>query len=181
MVYAIHTSRARGMSKWVLVLIADYVDADTAQAGPPGPSLDTLAHDGGIGKATVLRAVERLTTLGELLVERGGPGEGNANVYIFPRFRDQQAQRTGAVRPRKPAGDGPERSVKRTADGPRTDRSVARYMDDPDPDPHRARAREDPPRPPVAHGRNTGHADDRDNCPGCGTGIYGRGIGEPPP
>ena len=157
MVYVIYRSKARGITKYVQLLIADNVDADTAQAGPPGPSLDTLAATGGIGKATVHRQVEKLTTLGELLVERGGPAEGNANVYVFPRFRDEQAGRSAADRPRKPGGNGPERSVgrpvdnrrrrggKRTADGPQTDRSVGRYMDDPDPDPHRAHAREDNP------------------------------------
>jgi hypothetical protein len=186
MVYVIYRSKAKGMTKYVQLLIADYTDADTGQAGPPGPSLEVLAGNGGIGKATVARQVEKLTTLGELLVERGGPAEGNANVYTFPRFRDEQKQRTGADRPRNHRGNKPSRPVdnpgrRRTADGPQTDRSVGRYMDDPDPDPLRARGADNQPKPgpPVTHDRNPGHAADRDNCPACGTGG-GRQIGEMP-
>jgi len=170
MVYVIYRSKAKGLTKFVQLLIADFVDPESAQAGPPGPSLDTLAANGGVGKATVIRQVEKLTTLGEVLLERGGRGAGNTHVYIFPRFRDEQAQRSAADQ----SGGPGERREKRTAKGPQKDRSRRRYMDDPDPDPL-ARARADKPNPSVTHDRNPGHARDRDNCPACGTGRPGPG------
>lgn len=175
MVYVIYRSTAKGMAKYVQLLIADFVDADTGQAGPPGPSVEVLARNGGVGKATVLRQVEKLTTLGELLVQRGSRGAGNTHVYSFPRFQGQQAERSAPDqdgRPGAPVDNSAGRGRERSAKGPQKVRSVVRYMDDPDPDPHRARAREDPPRPPTTHGRNAGHADDGENCPACGTGRY---------
>ena len=184
MVFAIHDSHAKGLAKFVQILIADYVDKDTGQAGPPGPSLETLAADGGIGKATVNRQLAKLTTLGELVVVRGGSGPGHSNVYIFPRFQDQQAYRSAPVRSSNRAANGPLRSDKRTANGPQTDRSGSAYMDDPDPDPKPSRRRAGRAANPnasaaalahsgpVDHARNPGHSSDSADCPGCGTGSH---------
>jgi hypothetical protein len=70
-------SKSRGDARFLLTIIASYVNPHTGWAWP---SLATLAHDTTKGKPYLLKLIRALEALGELEVRRGR-GRGHSNHY----------------------------------------------------------------------------------------------------
>jgi hypothetical protein len=70
-------SKSRGDARFLLTILASYVNPHTGWAWP---SLATLAHDTTKGKPYLLKLIRTLEALGELEVRRGR-GRGHSNHY----------------------------------------------------------------------------------------------------
>jgi len=77
--HVLRSSQSAGAARLVMVAIAERADDDGAEAWP---SLDTIAHDARIDRATVKRALLRLEAAGELVIIRGGGRR--TNHYVIP-------------------------------------------------------------------------------------------------
>lgn len=87
-------SRARGVTRLVLLALADHAGAD---GGDAYPSVARLAERCGVGERTVQDAIGRLVELGELVVDRQA-GPRGANRYQIP-MRGADAAPPGVQEP----------------------------------------------------------------------------------
>jgi hypothetical protein len=82
-------SKSRGDAKFLLTIIASYVNPLTGWAWP---SLVTLAHVTSFGKPYILKMLQALEALGELEVRRGC-GRGHSNHYRITIAHESPPQR----------------------------------------------------------------------------------------
>ena len=73
----------KGLTRYVLVAIADYCDDDTCEGWC---SYKTISSDTGMSQRGVINAVKRLEEAGELDVTRHDAGSGMANNYKITLF-----------------------------------------------------------------------------------------------
>jgi Helix-turn-helix domain len=182
MTWAFYDSRAKGLDKLVLLAIADHVHDDGRDAYP---SIETLARKCGIGKATVIRSIHSLETLGDLGVERHGRGRGRMHTYRLLMEKRSAPDLSRDGRPQDPSypqasSPQPEKVQKRSAGdqkkGPSSDPPMENRIREPEP-PARARAKSGnprdlstaPPSPGYRHDHNPGHDPDPTRCAACGT------------
>src|SRR5690348_12127005 len=80
----VNESQLSGSQKLVLGRLADYVNSETLYAWP---SFDTLAADTGLGRRTVIRAINAARKIGVIKrLYKGAKLKGRArsNCYLFP-------------------------------------------------------------------------------------------------
>jgi Helix-turn-helix domain len=88
----VNESPLSGSQKLVLCRLADYVNSENLIAWP---SFDTLAADTGLGKRTVIRAINSAKKLGVVRrLYKGGRlnGRGKSNAYLFPLHERHSAK-----------------------------------------------------------------------------------------
>ena len=78
-------SKSQVSSRLVLLAIAASVNTD----GYAWPGLEAIEHRSNLSRPTVLRALEELESLGEIIVERGGEGPKDTNCYYFSAFMER--------------------------------------------------------------------------------------------
>lgn len=78
MAWVLEHSQAEGLHRLVLMAIANHADQTGTNAFP---SVDQIAREARVHRATVYRALPALVELGELEIRRGGSGPGATNLY----------------------------------------------------------------------------------------------------
>jgi len=96
------SSKSHGSARTLLLVIASHVNPDTGWAWP---SLDTLAHETGLGRRRTIDLVHLLEGLGELEVRRGH-GRGHVNFYRVHVTPDETVQSVPAEKVQSPARKG---------------------------------------------------------------------------
>lgn len=76
--WVLEHSRSEGMDRLVLLAIANHADAGGLNSWP---SWERIGAEARVSRATVWRAISKLTAMGELMVLSGGRGRGDRSSY----------------------------------------------------------------------------------------------------
>lgn len=99
--YVLEESEVRGFNRLVFLAIANHADAYGKNANP---SIEQIAWEARVHRATVFRAIEALERLGELEITRGG-GRNQRSSYtvLFKRSHAATQKRSQPVAKRSHA------------------------------------------------------------------------------
>lgn len=84
--WVLETSRSELADRLVLIAIANHCDAHFCC----WPSIDMIAAEARVSRATVFRSVKQLVLLGELEVSPGGRGKGRRSSYRVAHYQGSQ-------------------------------------------------------------------------------------------
>lgn len=84
--WVLQNSKAELADRLVLIAIANHCDAHWCCY----PSVDMIAAEARVNRATVFRSVKELVRLGELEVSQGGRGRGQRNTYRVAHYLGSQ-------------------------------------------------------------------------------------------
>lgn len=93
MAWVLENSQAEGYGRLVLLAIANHADHSGTNAFP---SVEKIAHEARVSRATVFRVLPKLVGLGELTIEKGGAGAGSTNRYHVQMKGSQTATLQGS-------------------------------------------------------------------------------------
>lgn len=131
MAWVLEQSESQGNDRLVLLAIANHCDAQFWNAWP---SIDQIAREAGVHRATVFRCLKTLVDLGELRITHSGGGRALSNHYHLPGIPSQVA----TVSARKPS----QSSRETVANQPINSRTAATRTVSNRQEPTRVRARE---------------------------------------
>jgi len=86
-------SKSERSARLVLLAIASHCNDD----GYCWPGLESLIQHTKLSRNSVLKAIEELTDLGEVTVERGGRGPGDTNHYHLKTFMELRVQKGAEI------------------------------------------------------------------------------------
>jgi hypothetical protein len=87
--WVLENSQSTGSERLVLIALANHYNQATEWSYP---SVDLIADEARVSRATVFRCLERLVALGELEFTRRGPGRGRRNEYRLPFLPEKRSQ-----------------------------------------------------------------------------------------
>lgn len=85
--YVLSRSSSRGLCRLVLISIANHANRHGASCHP---SIELIADEAGVGRATAWRCIEKLEADGEIIVQRAR-GRGHRSKYVMVMGRDSGA------------------------------------------------------------------------------------------